>query len=308
MMLPPYSYSQINVENGMRNPSTIHAQNTALSAYFRRYLFNEIYGLYDITLPKSWPENYFFYTLLYLGYISVFNTDKYGVICQHCTLSGYDVFYQPSHAYVSNPLINQDLELRINRDCTVIKLFPDYGSLYDLVSYYANKMAIICEGIDINILNTKLAFVFGTDEKSSAQTFKKAYDKLSQEPIVVTGKELFNEDGSPRWTMWTQNLKQNYIAGEMLEDLRKIKFMFDTDIGIPNANTDKKERLITSEVESNNIETRVKSELILDTIREGMKKTNEIFGTNLTIKMKFAGGGVNEPGSQTVNTGIVPMG
>lgn len=40
--------------------------------------------------------------------------------------------------------------------------------------------------------------------------------------------------------------------------------MFDTDIGIPNANTDKRERLITDEVNSNNAETLSKCALWLD--------------------------------------------
>ena len=67
--------------------------------------------------------------------------------------------------------------------------------------------------------------------------------------------------------------------------------MFDTDIGIPNSNTDKKERLIVDEVNSNNEETLSKCSLWLDHCKKGCDKINQMFGnylqTEISVDWRF---------------------
>ena len=59
--------------------------------------------------------------------------------------------------------------------------------------------------------------------------------------------------------------------------------MYDTEIGIPNANTDKRERLISSEVNANNVETATRCELWLETIRKELDKANSMFNLSLSV-------------------------
>ena len=59
--------------------------------------------------------------------------------------------------------------------------------------------------------------------------------------------------------------------------------MFDTEIGIPNANTDKRERLVTDEVNANNVETASRCEMWLESIKAGMEKANNMFGLSLDV-------------------------
>ena len=63
--------------------------------------------------------------------------------------------------------------------------------------------------------------------------------------------------------------------------------MFDTDIGVPNANTDKRERLISDEVRSNNTEVFSKASLWLETMRECAKETEEMFGADAHIEIDW---------------------
>lgn len=302
-------YTYINAVNGQKNPSTIHTQNIALTKFFERYLIDDFLGQWEVKLPETWAYNYTMYSLVYFGFIAVINTDKFGVIPQHCNLYGYDVMYQPTTAQIINPLIPNAIDARIHRDTELIKLFPDFGGIYDLIQFYAEKMALLSEGIDVNIINSKLSYIIGVDNKSSAETFKKTIDKVtSGEACVVTGKELFSEDGTPMWSTFAQNLKQNYIASQQLEDLKKLKLMFDTDVGIPNANTEKKERLTDDEVNSNNVETQTKIELIADSLEESAERVNKMFGTTISFKLKFKesrGGVGNVEGKPTVNSGNV---
>lgn len=305
----PVDYTYINAANGQKNPSTIHSQNIALTKFFERYLIDDFLGQWEVKLPETWAYNYTMYTLVYFGFLAVINTDKFGVIPQHCNLYGFDVMYQPTTAQIINPLIPNAIDARIHRDTELIKLFPDFGGIYDLIQFYAEKMALLSEGIDVNIINSKLSYIIGVDNKSSAETFKKTIDKVtSGESCVVTGKELFSEDGTPMWSTFAQNLKQNYIASQQLEDLKKLKLMFDTDVGIPNANTEKKERLTDDEVNSNNVETQTKIELIADSLEESAKRVNKMFGTNISFKLKFKesrGGIANVEGKAIINSGNV---
>lgn len=305
----PVDYTYINAVNGQKNPSTIHTQNIALTKFFERYLIDDFLGQWEVKLPETWAYNYTMYTLVYFGFLAVINTDKFGVIPQQCNLYGFDVMYQPTTAQIINPLIPNAIDARIHRDTELIKLFPDFGGIYDLIQFYAEKMALLSEGIDVNIINSKLSYIIGVDSKSSAETFKKTIDKVtSGEACVATGKELFSEDGTPMWNTFAQNLKQNYIASQQLEDLKKLKLMFDTDVGIPNANTEKKERLTDDEVNSNNVETQTKIELIADSLEESANRVNKMFGTNISFKLKFKesrGGVANVEGKPIINSGNV---
>ena len=113
---PPYSYDEISLYNGMQTPSTIHVKNTAIRAYFFKYLFQKAISVFKWDIPEDWDKDYFLYTLFVFGYCSVINTNKFGVIPQHCTLSGYNIFYRPTTAIITNPLFKRTIEARIGVD------------------------------------------------------------------------------------------------------------------------------------------------------------------------------------------------
>ena len=59
---------------------------------------------------------------------------------------------------------------------------------------------------------------------------------------------------------------------------------FDTKIGIPNANTDKRERLNTDEVNANNVETAIIAEGWLNSIRTGFENVKKLYpGVNCSV-------------------------
>jgi len=280
----PVFYDYINAANSRIDPSTVHVKNTGLNRFFVRYLLQRAMSPLEFRIPDTWDRNYFLYVLYCLGWIGVLNTDKFGTICQHCGLQGYNVYYQPTKIVVSNPLLVGIKELEIGREAALIRLQPDYGSIMDLVQFYANMMALTAETAGVNIFNSKLSYYFRAGNKAGAESYKKMFDQIgSGEPAVFVDKNLLNEDGSPTWDTFTQDLRSNYIAGDLLDDMRKWEERFDTEIGIPNANTNKRERLITDEVNANNFETRSRIELWLDTLRRGMQTANELFGLDLSV-------------------------
>jgi hypothetical protein len=109
------------------------------------------------------------------------------------------------------------------------------------------------------------------------------YDRISEgNPAVFVDKSLFDEDGKPLYEMLGENVNETYIIDKMLNDLATIDNMFAEEIGIPNANTQKKERMITDEVNANNFETRSKCELWLDGLKHCMELSKKLFGAENT--------------------------
>ena len=156
----------------------------------------------------------------------------------------------------------------------------------DLINYYGDMMALCAEGAATNITNTKLAYVFAADHKGAAETFKKMVDQvLSGKPAIAVDKELFNEDGSPRWTLFTQNLQQTFIADKIQMQLQAYQTEFLRSIGISAVGTEKKERLITDEVNVGNTECKTRADMWLETLKQGCDKVNAMFGDKLEEKL-----------------------
>ena len=284
----PTFYDHQNAYNSMLAPSTMHVRDTNLQWYFRRYLLQKAIAVFKWKMPKQWAQNYFLYVLYCWGYIAIVNTDKFGVIPQGCSLKGYNVMYQPTHAVIANPLLSGILEPQIDTQCTLIRLQPDYGGIMDKVNFYADVMALSAETVGTNLFNSKLAYVFAASSKRDAETFKMLFDQIaSGEPAAVIAKDLFNEDGSPNWMMFNQSLKDSYIVSDIMDDMRKWELKFMTDLGIPNSNTEKKERLIEAEVESNDVEVKLWADMALDSLKESCQKASDMFGIELSVDWRF---------------------
>ena len=287
----PATYDYINMYNHQYAPSTIHVKDTGLSWYFKRYLIQKIISVFKFEgIPESWAKDYFLYTLFVFGYCAVINTNKYGIIPQHCTLSGYNIFYRPNRAIITNPLFSKTIEARIGTDCELVRMSPDWCGVWDIVEYYADLMALTSETIAVNLINSKFSYVFAAEDKASAESLKKLYDQIaSGEPAAFADKKLFTDDGDPSWYLFVQNLKQNYIAGDLLEDLAKIDSRFNTEIGIPNVNIAKSSGVGEAEVMANNIDTHSKAALWLETISDSLDKVNAMFGLNISVSLRFSG-------------------
>lgn len=256
-----------------------------LSWMYQRYLMQKAISVFKWDIPETWDKDYFLYCLYCFGKVAVVNTDKYGVIPQACGLMGYNIYYRPTNAIISNPLLTGMLEPRIGSQCVVLKLQPDYGGILDLVQMYANLMAQATMATGVNLANSKLAYAFFAENQALAETFKKFYDAVANgQPAVAIGKKLADDQGRPLWTPFQQDIKNTYITGDLLRDLRTIESRFDTEIGIPNANTEKRERLIVDEVNANNVETYSKCALWLEQLQQSCTEAQAMFpGLRLSV-------------------------
>lgn len=287
----PMRYDMLNMIDARVSPNVVHSTNTAVFHFYVKYLLQRLISVFKFEgLPEEWAENYFSYVLFGIGYVAIINTDRYGIIPQKCTVGDrITLFRQPQKAIVTNPVFDRSYELLIGKQCEVIKMQPDWGNGLDIVSTYADLMTMAIESAGINMYNSKAGFVFFADSKAGAESFKKAYDEISSgNPLTVIDKSLMREDGSPAWQFFTPDVGSNYITGNLLNDMRTLENQFNSMIGIPNANTQKRERLITSEVEANSIEVSTLPIIWLETMRKDIEKVNRMFGLNISVSLRYA--------------------
>lgn len=286
-----YGYDVISEINSRFSPNTVKCKNNSLYRFFVRYLWQKSMSIFDFTLPDDWDPDYFKAVLYAAGYIAVLDTDEYGVIPQYCTFNGMrTVYYQPAGILVTNPAFkgSRTYEKTIGIDCELIKLTPDYLGIGDIIGYFGDQLALTAEAIGVNTLNTKTPYVFASENKVAAETFKKMFDAISRgEPAVFLDSKLYRDDGEPAWMNFQQDLKNLYITPELLQTMADLEAQFDAFIGLPNTNgVEKKERLISDEVNMNNITTYARAELWKDNIDRGIDKVNTMFGLDLKCEWK----------------------
>lgn len=294
----PFYADYINGEtfSGM-SPSQVHVANTQMFHFFKRHLLHTAVSVFKWELPREWERTLFLYALYCCGHVAIIDTPEYGILPQPCTLSGRGVQYEPTHALIANPLIKNPQRPQIGTECAVVRLMPDYGGLMDVINYYAREMSVVTEAFELNNLNSKLSYIFGVykpgetgSKKAGAEALKKVYDNIqSGVPASFVDGNLISRDGKPTWQLFEQHVKENFIAPDLLEVMRKLEERFCSAVGLPaNLATTKKERLVVDEVNANNAETASGPSMWLDTIRDGLAVANRLFDLQLSVDWRVA--------------------
>lgn len=304
----PIPFDVINLINSCYSPNSVVKRNNYSYNFYCRYLYDKLKAVFKFSLPETFGEELFKNALFANGYVTILPSDEFGLLAQWGVGGGYTVNYTPRFVLVANPLLPDisGKELIIDEDCAVIRLNGEWSGVLDLVSYYAEKMALASQAVDTNLINTKIAYIFAAKDKAQAQTFKKALDRIYDgEPAVILDKSLFDEEGKPAWNAFTQKPKDIYLVSDLLNDLAKIEDEFDTRIGIPNANTDKRERLISDEVNANNVETAILADDWLEHIRAGCDRVREMYGAEITVDWRYKPNVPDTKQSDAINTRVV---
>ena len=304
----PFNYEQINIAAGTYNPSPVKAYNNQTFAFWERALFQRALSVLDITLPDDWNgsiKDLFNYILFRNGFVVVFNDSKYGNIFSFGSLKGYDVFYRPTNAIVCNPILGSR-DMVIGKECGILKLTPDYFGIWDIITYYAEKLSTLDNAINMSLINNKFAFILAAKNKAAGEALKKMLDKVNKgEPAVIVDQKLNSgpKDDSEPWQYWDRgNLKESYLTTDQLNDFRTLLYNFDSEIGIPTLRSEKKERMITDEAIGLQRDAVSRSEIWIDTFNESAIAVNELFGLNISAKRKeIPGGGAEDELSESNN-------
>lgn len=294
-MYTPLNYEQLNIAAGTYSPSTVKAYNNATYQYWERSLFQRACSTLEIELPDNFDSktrDFLYYCLFKFGYVAFFDSPEFGLAFQPANISGYNFYYQPVKAIVSNPLIPTDKnEFIIGEDCELLKLTPDYMSTWDTISYFAEKLSTLDNAINMSLINNKFAFILGARNKQAAESLKKVLDLINKgEPAVIVDRYLKDDKAdkdSPFQFLERSNLKQSYLTTDQLMDFQTILNNFDAEIGIPTVPYQKKERLVTSEADSRQIDSTSRSQVWFETLSRSAEDVNKMFNTNISVKLRY---------------------
>ena len=304
----PVMYRCNNLATASYSPAGVHTRDNATERFYARYLMKRAISAIKLDLPDEWARNYVEYTLFARGFGAVLEVPRYGVIFQGGNLYGRNVYYQPTRFITANPLFQTPSDgWAIHKACVLVQLQPDYSGLVDVVETYASRLALAYEAWQMNTQNSKLAYIIGAGGSAQAKTFEALFDKIqSGVPAVAAGNGVFGKDGKPLWTTFSNDLKQNYVAPALSQDMRSIMDEFDSFVGIPNNPANgKKERQIVDEVNANNIETDTLLDLFVESLSVGFDEANAKYGLSLRASKKYDVLGGADNGRESVNPRIV---
>lgn len=266
-------------------PNEVLAQANIGTQFYKRYLYNLLYSVYKFKIPDAWEMNYHRFWLLHYGSIGVIYTDEYGWIEQPYSVVKLNIYRNPKVIQVYNEFVTTPKVGIIGTNAGIIKAFDDFFGFDDIISRYAEKLANCDKATDISLMNANVSMVAEVENKKQADEIKTAYgDATTGKPLTVINKNVLNGKSI---TTLIPNVKNNFIAPDVLQAKRTILNEFLTFIGIKNANYDKKERLNSQEVTENNDQTSAIVTVIKDNIKKSCDIINSFSDLGLDVELNY---------------------
>lgn len=285
----PLAYDDLKRQFFAERPRDVDGIANQSTYYHSRRLLRQLFGRFKFTMPDSWPLDYFLAHLFIDGEICITDTAA-GVIPLRCGHSGINMYNEPTECIIANPVLGE-MRRTIGDECALVRINPDYSGVMDIINRYAALLAMCDSSMAVTLMNAKVAFIGIATSKTQSNTMKKMYDKLSMgEPAVFVNADAVNKEN-----FFFNNVKQNFVGEEIQRVKRMIQNDFLTEIGLNNANLDKRERLIQSEVDANNEEIQNNVQLWLDNIRDGFKVANGLYALDLKVELREWENELSEP-------------
>ena len=183
----------------------------------------------------------------------------------------------------ATPFIDETETLPIGCVCSDnIMSYP----LIETVQIYTDKLVDVLRAIDVKVKQLKLGFIIETDEESKTAIQQAVHDVDKNVLAVYARRDIakvMKESKSINTGSTPMELETLWKAYD------NIMSAFLTAFGINNLNTaDKKERLLTDEVNSNNEQIALNAAYRLDQRLHFCENLNSVFGTNATCRIRHS--------------------
>lgn len=265
-------------------PSSVDGLNNFSVLVNKRYLYNLIYSVFDLEIPKNWNRSYYRYFLFHEGNLGVFYTKKFGWMPMPFIPNTFDFFFFPKKMTGINPHMDADVVGIRGINAEIIYCFDDLFGFEAIVNKYAQKLANIDQASDVNLFNSSFAIAGFVDNEKEAVEIKEAYRKAKLgEPLLLLKKRL--KDAILQ--NFVNAPKNNLAITELHQGRRDVINDFLTEIGVRNANYEKRERLNSQEVSENNDETSAQARICLQNLKECYDRIRELTGGEIDLRVKL---------------------
>lgn len=172
-------------------------------------------------------------------------------------------------------------ELMNNENAVIIRNNDDMVPTAPTIQLYAMRLTDIDRTITTNVIAQKIPLIIKTSNRQ-LQTFKNVIrQRNDNEPVIYGDKSLDTTEA-------IQVLKTD--APIVFDKLEVQKHMVWNEcmsfLGVNNANMDKRERVVTGEVEANDEQIRASEDVMLKARQKAAELINGIFGTNISVERR----------------------
>lgn len=235
-----------------------------------------------VDLPDSISPRFIEEALFTQGRAIFFYDDKVGHLCLNGSPEGQlNVYGEPLKVRVSGiGGYNRSLD---PGNYVMVRNNYDALNTEQTIRLYAQRLAQAERSIDTNINAQRTPMLLICEEKQRL-TLKNVYSQYQgNEPVIYADKSM-NPD-----MIKAVNTQAPYVADKLMLYKRDIWNECMTFLGINNANTDKKERLIVPEVEANDNLITMSGQVMLLTRQQAADQINQMFGLNISVRQRDLG-------------------
>lgn len=230
-------------------------------------------------MDERWIEKYLFtsgkcifYKDPVMGYMVAGLAQQGSVNCYGDPTSVYPV--AENYVYNGDKLVNGENCYVIRNNDLMLPNFP-------IIRHYAYKLCNIDRAIDTNVEAVKTPIIVRCSEKQKL-SLKNAINQRKDNEPVIWSSDL--SDINEMVDTLTTNAP--IVFPQLQTQKHMILNEVFTDLGINNANMDKRERMVANEVEANNEQVKACEDVMLKSRQQACKEINRIFGTNISVKRR----------------------
>lgn len=247
-------------------------------------LCNVIFSLFTWeNLPSNLSSRFIEKTLMTEGCIGFYINNEYGIMSLPCTSIEYNFYNEPEKITLSSACNGLSTNNSINDttdDFVLCRNNTNGTGLSLIVQVYAQKIFDVMQTIDVNIGNQKTPYIIKTNQKNRF-SLKNIFDQVRKNmPAVFVNKKI----GKVNEIFEIMPTPSPFVADKLLCHQHELMNDFLTKIGINNCQTDKKERLIQDEANSNNELIKLTLQGMINEREKAIEEINKKYGYNITLK------------------------
>lgn len=233
-----------------------------------------------VNLPNSMNARFIEQCLYYQGQAALLYDEAYGYLNTMASDGGYiNIYGLPTEIVCYSYRFNQrrslytvDVGEEKNRECILVLNNYDRVPTTYTISLFAYRLAEAQRTLDVNTKAQRTPILITTDQKQYF-TLKRMYEEFDgNTPAIFADKNIITPDA-------IKALKTDapIVIKDILDYKREIWNEFLTFMGISNL-AEKRERLVSSEVDSNNELVNLNLQALLIPRKEACKQFNEKYG------------------------------
>lgn len=268
--------------NGLDEKTLSIVKSNTLYRYYYNMLKNLVMSLFEWdNVPKSMDANFLEKVLYEVGYCAVINHKTLGIINTRCSSNSNQNLYELSLSYncysVSDDYGGYDYD---SDNFVLVKNNKLMHGVRYIVQLFALKLHNIDMEISNNINLQKFSAIMMCDEKERLTILNIIKQWENNQPLILSKKSL---DLNNKVDKLDFNIP--YVADKLYLAKEKIMNEFLTYIGVNNLSVEKKERLVTGEVDVNNELIESNANVMLETRQQAVEEINDKFGLDITVKL-----------------------